>query len=159
MTPRNPCLVTILLKDERGEPAITNQLEGCGIFVGSLMLVPKGVLGLRLKEEMRQRGLRVATLHPQFPPEETEYLRDLAVLGIRRRVESILKALDEGGVKGIQHKGLMEEVKWIKEVLAPHRPYEACNEVKEVSDLVDVLTSRLIELSKPQVLEVVRIEN
>jgi len=158
MTIRTSHLVGILLKDRSGEPAISYQLDGYGVVIGSLLLVPGDVRNLWLKEEMKQCGLHVTTLHPQFPPDEMEYLRGLAFGGIRKRVEDILKALDEcRALRDAQCKKLMDEVMWIKEVLVSYWPHEACDEVKRVSDLADVLISRLIELSKPKVLEVVRI--
>jgi len=156
--PKTSCLIGILLKDGREETAISYQLDGRGVVIGSLLLVPEGIRSLSLKEEMRQCGLRVATLHPQFSPDEMEYLRSLAFGGVRKRVEDILKALDECRMlKDAQCKRLLDEVGWIKETLASYWANEMCDEVKRVNDLADVLISRLIELSKPQVLEVVKI--
>ena len=160
MKPRVHHLIGILVKDDGKETAIPYQLDGSGIVLGSLLLVPGGVQGLQVEEDLRKQGLRVAALHPQFPPDEMEYLRDLASMGIRKRVEEIHKMLD-GDVKlrGSQCRRILDEARWIKDVLAYYWPHEAGDEVKRVNDLTDVLISRLFELSKPQVLEVVRIED
>jgi len=155
------CLIGILLEDGGKISEITSQFEGCGIVLGSLLLVPRGVQSLRLKEKIRQLGLRPAVLHPQFSPDETEYLQGLALSRIIKHVEDMNKALDEcTSLKNTQCERMLDEAKWIKDVLTS---YQSCgtvaSEVERVNDLVDVLISRLIELSKPQVLGVVKIED
>ena len=88
------------------------------------------------------------------------YLLETACLIIRKRIESLLHLLDDYKIlKDADRNTLMDEAKRIKEFLTYCWPDETCDEMKRVNDLADVLISRLIELSKIQVVGVVKIED
>ncbi len=161
MTLKKSSLVVAPTKDGGGgEPTTPHQLEGCGIVIGSLLLVPGSDWTTWRKEVTSQRGPNTVFIHPQFPLREMEYLRCLTFVSIRRRIEGLLQFLDRCRVLDVARcEALMGEVAWLKEVVASNWPDEASEEVKRVNDLADVLTSRLIELPKIQVLEAVKIED
>ena len=152
MTYNKPSLVII--------PAKTGEKElDYGITVGRLVLTLGGDCNLLFKDEQGQIHARPA-IHPQFSPEEAEYLLETAFVMIKNRVESLHRLLDDGKILEDAHRdALMDEVRRIKEFLMYCWPDEPCDELKRVNDLADVLISRLIELSKIQVVGVVKIED
>jgi hypothetical protein len=152
--------VVVSIRNGKEGSAASEELNKCGITIGSLLLVPKGTLNIRFKEKAKQYGLQTVAVHPQFSTEETRYLLDNVFVSIKRRIEVLLRSLDGCIALEDEERGLLvEEVKWIKEVLASCWPDETCDEVKRVNDLASVLTSRIMELSKVQVLRVIKIEN
>jgi hypothetical protein len=157
---RESSFVLVLMRNGKEGSAVSEELSRYGITIGSLLLVPRGTLNILFREKAKQYGLQTVALHPQFSTEETRYLQDRAFVGIKRRIEGLLRSLDTCmALEDTERDLLAEEVKWIREVLASYWPDETCDEVKRVNDLAYVLISRIMELSKVQVLKVVKIEN
>jgi hypothetical protein len=157
---RESSFVVVSVRNGREGSAASEELSRCGITIGSLLLVPRGTLNIRFKEKAKQYGLQTFAVHPQFSTEETTYLLDNIFVSIKRRIEGLLRSLDAcTALEDTEREVLAEEVKWIKKVLASYWRGEACDEVKRVNDLADVLISRIIELSRVQVLKVVKIEH
>lgn len=136
------------------------QPYGCGIPIGSLFLLPDEKRIIEFRESMKKNGFNVTILRTQLSFNETEELRDIVFIGIRKRIEGLLRLLDRNCIfEGFQIETLIGEVKWMKEVLASYQISEEYSEIERVNDLADVLISRFIEVSRVQVLEVVKIED
>ena len=160
MALKESSFIVASIKNGRDESSTSEQLNGCGILIGNLILVPRQDRNIWSREKLKQTGLHIVSLHPQFSAQEMNYLLDDAFIRIKKRIEGLLKSLDKCTVlMDDQCTVLVAEVKWIKEVLSSCWPGETCDEVNRVNDLADVLISRLFELSKVQVVRIVKIEN
>ncbi len=153
-------LIGILLKDGVNDQVISQQFNGTGVNLGSLLLVPSGVQKLQLEKDLQEQGWTIATLHPTFSSEELMYLRNITFSKVKKRAESIHGKLDgRTSLQASESEKLLKEARWMKDILSSYWYDDVDDEVKRIVDLTDVLISRLIELSKPHVLEVVKIEN
>ncbi len=153
-------LAVALLQDKAEKPETSNSLQEYGVVVGSLLLIPRGIRGAQVKEKLCERGLHAVVVHPYFPVEEAENLQNLVLLRLREHAEKMLKELDACKILDrADCERWVEEVKLDKEILSSYWSEDISDAVKKVNDLIDVVISRLIDLSKPQIMEVVKIEN
>jgi hypothetical protein len=124
-------------------------LRDRGIFLGYLIVAPSDRVG----------SLRLKRLHPRFDLGETAYLKKLALKRMWETVERRLQETDEVNNLTEERREEMEhEITGFKDLLETYRYDDAADEVDKISDMADIVLTRLMERPKVRVLEVIQIE-
>jgi hypothetical protein len=120
-----------------------------GIFLGYLILASSDEVG----------DLRLKRLHPRFDLGETAYLKKLVLKRMWETLERRLQETDEVNHLTIERREEMEhEIIGFKDFLDTYRYDDAADEVNKISDMADIVLTRLMVRPKVRVLEVIQIE-
>ena len=124
-------------------------LRDRGILLGYLVLTPSDVVN----------GIRLKRLHPRFDLSETSYLKRLVLKRMWEILERRLKETDTKNYLTEERREEMErEITYFKDLLETYRNDDAADEVDMISDMADIVLTRLMKRPKVRVLEVIQIE-
>ena len=120
-----------------------------GIFLGYLILAYSDEMG----------DLRLKRLHPKFDLGDTAYLKKIALKRMWETLEHRLQETDEVNNLTEERREEMEhEIIGFKDLLDTYRHDDAADEVNKISDMADIVLTRIMVRPKVRVLEVIPIE-
>jgi hypothetical protein len=120
-----------------------------GIFLGYLILASSDEVG----------DLRLKRLHPKFDLGDTAYLKKLVLKRMWETLEHRLQETDEVNNLTEERREEMEhEIIGFKDLLDTYRHDDAADEVNKISDMADIVLTRIMVRPKVRVLEVIQIE-
>lgn len=124
-------------------------LRDRGIFIGYLILASSDVVS----------GIRLKRLHPRFDLSETAYLKRLVLKRMWETLERRLKETDTKNYLTEERRDEIErEITYFKDLLKTYRYDDAADEVDKISDMADIVLTRLMKRPKVRVLKVIQIE-